>query len=118
MNGHIVDFTATGTPRALAQAIEDYAKGRGAVSVLLVPWESDTVTLSLSVTLVESEGWAIEHTNLGTVKLTDLSQNRTQIALEAHAMTHAEQERLNALLDQFGRQIQNRFQAEAGASTP
>lgn len=116
MNGHIVDFTATGTPRALAQAIEEHAKGRGAVSVLLVPWESDGLTSNMAVTLVESDGWAIQHTNLGTVTLTDLGHNRTQVELVADELTHPERERLTSLLDAFGRQIQGRFQADAGAN--
>lgn len=116
MVGHIVEFTAIGTPRALAKAIEDYARGRGAVSVLVVPWESDDVTLSMAITLVKSDGWAIEHTNLGTVKLTDLAHDRTQVAIVGHETNHPEHERLGALLDRFGRELQGRFHAGAGSA--
>jgi len=107
----IVEFVATGTPRALSKAIEEHATRLGSVSVLLVPWESDDGTLSMAVTLVRADGWAIEHTNLGTVKLTDLGDDHTRVALVAHSTDHPEQERLTPLLDAFGRQIQDRFQA-------
>lgn len=111
MVGHIVEFTATGRPQALSKAIEEYARGRGAVSVLMVPWESDDVTLSMAITLVKTDGWAIEHTNLGTVKLTDLGQDRTQVAIVGHETHHPERERLATLLDRFGRELQDRFHA-------
>jgi hypothetical protein len=112
MDGHIVEFIATGTPRSLSQAIEQHATRLGSVSVLLVPWESDDVTLSMAITLVNSDGWAIEHTNLGTVKLTDLGHDHTQIALVAEVTEHPEQERLTPLLNAFGRQIQERFETK------
>lgn len=113
MVGDIVEFIATGTPRSLSQAIEQHAARLGSVSVLLVPWESDDVTLSMAVTLVNSDGWAIEHTNLGTVKLTDLGHDHTRVALVADVTNHPEQARLTPLLDTFGRQIQERFQTNA-----
>ena len=116
MSGHIVEFIATGTPRALSKALEEHAKGLGSVSVLLVPWESDDATLSMAVTLVDSDGWAIEHTNLGTVKLTDLGHDHTRIALVAEVTDHPEQARLAPLFDTLGRQIQERFQTTAGDS--
>jgi hypothetical protein len=113
MVGHIVEFIATGTPRSLSQAIEQHAARLGSVSVLLVPWESDDVTLSMAITLVNADGWAIEHTNLGTVTLTDLGRDHTRVAIVAHSTDHPEQERLTPLLDAFGRQIQDRFQASS-----
>jgi len=116
MIGHIVEFIATGTPRSLSQAIEQHATRLGSVSVLLVPWESDDVTLSMAITLVNSDGWAIEHTNLGTVKLTDLGHDHTQIALVADVTGHPEQARLTPLLTTFGRQIQERFETKANDS--
>jgi hypothetical protein len=116
MVGQIIEFIATGTPRALSQAIEEHARGRGAVSVLVVPWESDDVTLTMAVTLVKSEGWAIEHTNVGTVALTDVGQDRTRVAIVAHETDHPERERLTPLLDVLGRQLQQRFQVGADSS--
>jgi hypothetical protein len=114
MAGRIVEFVATGSPRTLSKAIEEHARGAGAVSALIVPWESDEVTLSMAVTLVQSDGWAIEHTNLGTVTLTDLGSDRTWIALVAHATDHPDRERLAPLLDVFGRQLEGRFAAGTG----
>ena len=109
MVGHIVRFIAAGTPRILSRAIEEHARGKGSVSVLEVPWESDASTLSLAITLMKSDGWAIEHTNLGTVTLTDLGDDRTEVAIVAHETDHHERERLARLLDLFGREIQDRF---------
>jgi hypothetical protein len=114
MVGHIVEFIATGTPRSLARSIEEHATRLGSVSVLVVPWESDETTWSMAVTLVNADGWAIEHTNLGTVKLTDLGHDRTRVLLSAHSIDHAERDRVSPLLDDFGRQIQRRFEAVAG----
>ena len=116
MVGHIVEFIATGTPRSLAQSVEQHATRLGAVAVLIVPWESDEGTLSMAVTLVNTDGWAIEHTNLGTVTLTDLGHDHTRIALFAKVDDHPERERLTPLLDTFGRQIQERFQIKANDS--
>jgi hypothetical protein len=116
MVDQIVQFVAEGAPRALAAAIEEHARGRGAVSVIIVPWESDQRTLSMAVTLVKADGWAIEHTNLGTVKLTDLGDNRTSVALFGHSLglDHPEREKLDPLLETLGRQIQSRFQLDRG----
>ena len=69
-------FTATGSPRVVSRVIEEYARGQGHVTAIVVPWESDQVTLSMAVTSVNGEGWAIEHTNLGTIRLTDLGNDR------------------------------------------
>jgi hypothetical protein len=110
----IIEFDAPGTPRALSQTIEEHARGRGAVSVLLVPWESDAVTLRMAVTLVKSDGWAIEHTNLGTVKLTDLGENRTRVAILPDATDRPDQEEVTSLLGPFARQLQSRLQAGDG----
>jgi hypothetical protein len=117
MVGHVVEFIATGTPRALSQAIEEHARGAGAISALLVPWESDDVTVSMAVTLVKSDGWAIEHTNLGTVTLTDLGGDRTRVAVVSHESDRSGPDNLASPLNIFGRQIQERFQVEAGNSS-
>jgi hypothetical protein len=117
--GEIVEFIAVGTPRALSEAIEAFARTRGAVSALVVPWESDEVTLSMAITLVKTDGWAIDHTNLGTVRLTDLGQNCTGVVVVSHESTQPEQERLAALVDGFGRDLAGRFGATAqGADHP
>jgi hypothetical protein len=117
MADQVVEFIAKGAPRVLSRAIEEHARGRGAVSVLEVPWESDQVTLRMAVTLVKSDGWAIEHTNLGTVTLTDLGDDRTRVVVLAHSTEgdHPEREQFGSLLAVLGRQIQGRF---ALADTP
>ena len=105
----MIEFTATGSPRVLSRAIEEYATGQGNVTALVVPWESDRVTLSMAVTAVKGDGWAIEHTNLGTIRLTDLGNDSTRVAIAAHEPDHPEQQKLAALFDRFARQIQHTF---------
>src|SRR6267143_6015706 len=110
MTKEILEFTATGAPRAVSQAIEQYATGRGSLNAIVVPWESDRVTLSMAVTSAKGEGWAIEHTNLGTIKLTDLGNDMTRVAIASHEPDHAEKQKMLALLDGFARHIQSRLQ--------
>ena len=118
MVDQVVEFIAMGAPRVLSRAIEEHARGRGAVSVLLVPWESDQVTLRMAVTLVKSDGWAIEHANLGTVTLTDLGDGRTRVAVLAHQVKgdHPERDQFGSLLAVLGRQLEGRFSVGASAS--
>ncbi|MFI4978228.1 MAG: hypothetical protein ACHQC8_06095 [Solirubrobacterales bacterium] len=112
--GESLTFTAAGSPRALSRAIEEYARGQGHVAALVVPWESDDKTLSMAVTVVKSDGWAIEHTNLGTIRLIDAGQERTEVAIAAEPPDHPERQKLGDVFDRFVRQVQSRFQ---GAST-
>ncbi len=111
MTGQILEFTANGSARALSGAIEEYAQEKRVVTAVVVPWESDETTLSMAVTSVKSDGWAIEHTNLGTIRLTDLGGERTHIAIIAHEHDNPEKEKLAGLLGGFAKQIQDRFQA-------
>src|SRR5216684_6526008 len=113
MTKEILEFTATGAPRAVSQAIEQYATGRGSLNAIVVPWESDRVTLSMAVTSAKGEGWAIEHTNLGTIRLTDLGNDLTRVTVEAHEPDHAENQKLAALFDGFARQIKSKFQIQS-----
>jgi len=64
----------------------------------------------MAVTAVKSDGWAIEHTNLGTIRLTDLGNNLTLVAIAAHEPDHAEKQKLVALFNAFARQIQSKLQ--------
>jgi hypothetical protein len=107
-----MEFTANGSPRVLSSAIEQYATGQGSLTAIVVPWESDRVTLSMAVTAVRSEGWAIEHTNLGTIKLTDLGNDLTRVAIAADEPDHVERQKLAALFDRFAHQIQSKLQVE------
>jgi hypothetical protein len=120
MVDQVTEFIAKGAPRALSQAIEEHARGRGAVSALVVPWESGSATLNMAVTLVNADGWAIEHTNLGTVQLTDLGDDRTRVVVLSHAPggAHADAQRAASLIEALGRQLQARFQAGGGPDAP
>jgi hypothetical protein len=112
-----VTFTATGSPQVVSRAIEEYARGQGNVTALVVPWESDGETLSMAVTAVKSDGWAIEHTNLGTIRLVDAGQERTEVAIAAEPPDHPEQQTLAVVFDRFVRQVQSRLHVEeSGAS--
>ena len=107
-----MEFIAAGSPVAVSRAIEDYARAQGHVTAIVVPWESDAVTLSMAVTAVKSDGWAIEHTNLGTIRLTAAGQERTMVAIAAELPDHPEPRPLAAVFDRFVRQLQHRFQLE------
>lgn len=103
---------ATGSLRAVSREIEDMAAAQRSVAAIVVPWESDPTALSMAVTAVKGEGWAIEHTNLGTIRLIDAGDERTTVAIAAEPPDHPDQERLAALFDRFVRQIQSRFDLE------
>ena len=107
----ILDFTAQGPTRELASAIEQLALDRRAVTALVVPWESDAETTRMAVTATKGEGWAIEHTNLGTITLTDLGNDATRVAIAAHEPDHSEKSRLLALFDRFARQLEHELAA-------
>jgi len=106
----MMEFTATRSPRVVSSAIEQYATGQGSLNAIVLPWESDRVTLSMAVTAVKGEGWAIEHTNLGTIRLTDLGNDLTRVAIAAHEPDHVEKQKLAALFDRFAHQIQSQLQ--------
>ena len=106
----MMEFTATGSPRVVSSTIEQYATGQGSLNAIVVPWESDRMTLSMAVTAVRGEGWAIEHTNLGTIRLTDLGNDLTRVAIAAHDPNHVEKQKLAALFERFAQQIQSKLQ--------
>ena len=106
-----VDFIASGSLQVVSRAIEEYARAQGHVAALVVPWESDATTLSMAVTSVKSDGWAIEHTNLGTITLTRTGPDTTHVAVAAHEPEHDDKGRLSALFDRFARQLHTRFTA-------
>jgi hypothetical protein len=111
MSEEILEFTVTGSPRIISRAIEEYAAGHGSLHAIVVPWESDDLTLSMAVTSAKADGWAIEHTDLGTIRLTGLGNELTRVVFAAHEPDHAEKKRLATLFDGFARQIQSRLQA-------
>jgi len=97
----------------VSRAIEQYATGNGSLHAIVVPWESDDVTLSMAVTSASAEGWAIEHTDLGTIRLTGLGNDLTRVTVEAQEPDHAENQKLAALFDGFARQIKSKFQIQS-----
>jgi hypothetical protein len=115
MSQEILEFTAAGSPRELSRAIEEFATGQGSLNAIVVPWESDQVTLSMAVTSVKGEGWAIEHTNLGTIQLTSLGitgpgNEMTRVAISIHESDHSEKKKMAALFEGFARNIKSRLQ--------
>jgi hypothetical protein len=108
------EFLVAGSPRTISRAIEDCAVEQRMVSALVVPWESDDATLSMSVTSARVDGWAIEHVNLGTIRLTDAGDGRTRVAVTLAGMAAADAsaaDRPTRLLENFARQLQRRFKA-------
>jgi hypothetical protein len=85
----------------VARAVEEYARATGRVGALVVPWESDATTLSIAVTSVKADGWAIEHTDLGTIRVTDVGANAASVAIVARDSAAASQPALKAVFDRF-----------------
>ena len=106
-----LEFTAKGTPKELALAIEQYAHGQGSVTAIVVPWESSHAMLSMSVTSVKTDGWAIEHTNLGTITLAEAGTETTAVTLTAHDPGDTERARLTNVFERFAEQLRQRFKA-------
>ena len=57
-------------------------------------------------------GWAIEHTNLGTIRLTAAGHERTALAITADLSDHPERQQLTAGFERFVRQVQSRFHVD------
>ena len=102
----MIEFVAAGSPRAVSKAIEDYATGQGSVSAIVVPWESDRLRLSMAVTAVTRDGWAIEHTNLGTITLTDLMNDSTRVTIVGQVSNAPDAQTLGSLFDRFAHYLQ------------
>ncbi|HEV3141502.1 MAG TPA: hypothetical protein VGY57_13340 [Vicinamibacterales bacterium] len=108
-----VEFLARGSARELSREIEAYALAQGHVSALVVPWESSPTTLNMAVTAVRGEGWAIEHSNLGTVTLTDTGGASTRIVVagaDGGPGADAARQKLAAVFDGFAKQLRTRFE--------
>jgi hypothetical protein len=66
----------------------------------------------MAVTAVKKDGWAIEHTNLGTIRLTDAGDERTTLSITAEPPDHPERAQLAAVFERFVRQVQTRFHVQ------
>ena len=105
-----LEFSTAGSPRVVARAIEDFARAQSHVAAIVVPWESNPAALSMAVTAVSGDGWAIEHINLGTITLTDQGSEATRVAVDAAARADLAPQ-LAAVFDRFTRQLQHQFGA-------
>ena len=118
----ILEFTVSGPAAAVASAIEQCAVERRIVSALVVPWESGDGRLSMAVTTTKGQGWAIEHTNLGTITIEETDDGRTRVTVLALAPTPpsdpARPGRTTDLLADFARRIQQRCTGAATATGP
>jgi len=110
MTEKLFEFVPPGPPRAVSGAIEQLAVGVGSLSAIVVPWESDRTTLSMAIASTQGEGHALMHTNLGTVRLTDVGNEMTRVEVLADLLDHAEQQRLGKLFARFSSQIQSQLQ--------
>jgi hypothetical protein len=110
MPEELLNFTVPGTLRDVSRAIEEFAVGLGSLSAIVVPWEGDRMTVIMAVTSTQGEGRFLEHTDLGTVRLTDLGNDSTRVAIEPRLLDHAEKQKMAALFVRFTSQIQSRFQ--------
>ena len=106
----MIEFTASGSPQVISRAIEECATSQGNVSAIVVPWESDCARLSMAVTAMKADGWAIEHTNLGTITVTDAGNGAARVAAAAADPDHSDKTMLVALFDRFARHVQERLE--------
>lgn len=111
MSEKLFEFVTSGSPRALSGTIEQVAAGVGSLSAIVVPWESNQTTLSMAVASTQGEGHALIHTNLGTVRLTDMGNERTRVEILSESFSDAEQQRLGRLFARFSSQVQSQLQA-------
>ena len=107
-----IEFIAAGSPREVSREIEQYATGLGSVTALVVPWESQGTSVNMAVTSVKADGWAIEHTNLGTISLTPLDEGRTRVAIIATAPASAAESTRSPVFGRFAQQVQRRFERQ------
>ncbi len=110
MSEKLFEFVTAGSPRVVSGAIEQLAVGLGSLTGIVVPWESDRTTMCMAIASTQGEGWALEHTNLGTVRLTDLGNETTRVEILADLQNHPENQRLAKLFARFSSEVQSRLQ--------
>ena len=110
MSEKLFEFVTAGSPRVVSGAIEQLAVGLGSLTAIVVPWESDRTTLCMAIASTQGEGWALEHTNLGTVRMTDLGNETTRVEILADLQHRPENQRLAKLFARFSSGIQSRLQ--------
>jgi len=110
MSEKLFEFMTAGSPRVVSGAVEQLAIGLGSLTAIVVPWESDRTTLCMAIASTQGEGWALEHTNLGTVRLTDMGNETTRVEILADLPHHPEHQKLFKLFARFSSEVQSRFQ--------
>ena len=114
----LVEFIAAGSAKGVAQEIEQCARVDTVLNAIVVPWESTPALRSIAVTLVKVDGWAIEHTNLGTITVADLGNALTRVVVMAVETDHPDQgKRLNMLV-RFAGHIQSRLETPSTNDEP
>ena len=106
----LLNFTVPGSPPEVSRAVEDCAAGLGSLSAIVVPWKSDRSTVIIAVTSTQGEGFALEHTDLGTIRLTEAGSDMTRVEIIAHHPDHGEKKTLAAHFVRFANHVQSRFQ--------
>ena len=103
-------FTVPGSPREVSRAVEECAVGQGSLSTIVVPWESDRSTVTIAVTSTQGEGFALQHTDLGTIRISDAGGDMTRVEIIAHHPDQGEKKSPAALFVRFANHVQSRFQ--------
>ena len=111
-------FTVAGSARDVSRAIEEYARATGRVGALVVPWESDATTLNIAVTSVKADGWAIEHTDLGTIRVTEGGTHSATVTIVARDSAAASQPALRAVFDRFAADLQRHLTQPQNRPSP
>ena len=110
MSEKLFEFVTSGSPRVVSGTIEQLASGVGSLNAVIVPWESDRTTLVIAIASTQGEGHALEHTNLGTVRLTDTGNETTRVEVLADYLDSAEHQKLARLFARFSSELQSRLQ--------
>jgi hypothetical protein len=63
----------------------------------------------MAVASTQGEGWALEHTNLGTIRLTDMGNETTRVEVIADLQDHAEHQKFAKLFSRFSSEIQSQL---------
>ena len=109
MSEKLFEFFTSGTPRSVSGTVEQLAIGLGSLTAIVVPWESDRTTLCMAVASTQGEGWALEHTNLGTIRLTDMGNETTRVEVIADLKENTEHQKFAKLFSRFSSEIQSQL---------
>ena len=105
----MIEFVASGSPRALSRTIEEFAADQRLVSAIVVPGRA-TPRISACPSQPRPATGGPSSTYLGTIRLIDLGNDRTRFAAEADVEVHPDQPKAAALFERFVQQLQGRLQ--------